>query len=78
MLLLKTTEDGIAHDKITCSLESFLLFIRERRHSIFGGEHHSPPRPQPYPPPEYNDKKMINECALRYCQQESSPGTEEA
>ena len=32
----------------------------------------------PFPLPEYNDKKMINECTPHYCQLESSPGMGEA
>lgn len=47
MLFLKTISREIAHEKKTCLLQSFLLFIRGRRHSIFGSEHPSLP-----PPPE--------------------------
>lgn len=32
----------------------------------------------PFPLPEDNDKKMINECVPHSCQQESSLGLEEA
>lgn len=72
MLLLKTIEEGIAPDKITCSLQFPPIYQKEKAFYFWLWAS------LPSPLPEYNDKKMINECTPRYCQQESSPGMGEA